>query len=109
MTEAHERGGPYETIEDIPEIVRDDLPDEALEIYREAYQEAWEGYTEEEGGELGQHAVAHRVGMTAVENEYALDEDTGEWLSREEAPERESEEDESFGDVVDDAVEDLIP
>lgn len=77
----------YESIQDLPHILRDVMPDEAQEIYLKAYNDAWENYEEEEGGELNRDGVAHRQGIHAVENEYLLDQKTGNWVPREKAEE----------------------
>ena len=82
----------YKKKSDLPESLRQHLPDELQEIYLEAYQKSWEEYEEEEGGELGREGVAHRDGMMAVQLDYVHDDDTGEWRRKEESPEQEGEE-----------------
>ena len=69
----------YETKEDLPESLRHWLPEEALELYVEAYQKAWDRYEERRGGELDQASVAHRDAMHAVRQEWTEDEETHEW------------------------------
>jgi len=54
---------PYNTDADLPEGVRDHLPKHAQEIYRAAYNSAWDEYGHDE-------ARAHRVAWGAVEREY---------------------------------------
>ena len=60
----------YETKKDLPRILRDVLPDHAQDLYLEAYQQAWDSYEDEEGGDLGRSGVAHQRGMSAVEIDY---------------------------------------
>jgi cation transport regulator len=76
----------YESVEDIPETLQDVLPEEAQQIYLEVYQEAWDDYTEGEGGELSRDGVAHRQAMHAVRQEFVQSKD-GQWYRRGEEPE----------------------
>jgi cation transport regulator len=63
---------PYDSVQDLPASVRDHLPEHAQEIYRAAFNHAWEEYRHDE-------ARAHRVAWAAVEREYVKDEQTGDW------------------------------
>ncbi len=63
---------PYVSIEELPGSVREHLPEHAQEIYRAAFNSAWEGYGHDE-------ARAHRVAWGAVEKEYHKDE-KGRWV-----------------------------
>ncbi len=83
----------YESKQDLPQTLQDTLPEEAKDIYVEAYQKAWEEYKEWEGGELGQQSVAHQKAMAAVKREYTKMEETGKWYAKGEEPEEEGEED----------------
>ncbi len=67
---------PYEKLSDLPDSVRDNLPKHAQEIYRAAYNSAEEQYDEEDR--------AHRVAWSAVKNKYEKDEESGEWVPKEE-------------------------
>lgn len=82
----------YEKIEDLPESLRDDLPDDAQEIYIEAYRKSWDSFKEEMGGDLGQEAVAHRDAMHAVKQEFVEDKEKGLWYRKGEEPEEEEDE-----------------
>lgn len=82
----------YEKVEDLPESLRNDLPDEAQEIYIEAYQKSWDSFKEEMGGDLGQEAVAHRDAMHAVKQEFVEDKEKGLWYRKGEEPEEEEDE-----------------
>ncbi len=63
---------PYEDVKDLPESVREHLPKHAQEIYRAAYNSAWEEYNHDE-------TRAHRVAWAAVEKKYHKNEKTGDW------------------------------
>ena len=67
---------PYEKLTDLPDNVRDNLPKHAQEIYQAAYNSAEEQYDEEDR--------AHRVAWSAVKNKYEKDEESGEWVPKEE-------------------------
>ena len=62
---------PYDTKSDLPKSVRDALPTHAQDIYKEAYNSAWDEYHHDE-------ARAHRVAWGAVEHSYHKDDD-GKW------------------------------
>ncbi len=91
----------YEKIEDLPESLRNDLPDEAQEIYLEAYQKSWDSFKEEMGGDLGQEAVAHRDAMHAVKQEFVEDKEKGLWYRKGEEPEEEEEDGGLLSDLAD--------
>jgi cation transport regulator len=63
---------PYRQLSDLPDSVRDHLPEHAQEIYRAAFNSAWEEYEHEE-------ERAHRVAWAAVKHEYEKDEASGKW------------------------------
>ncbi len=63
---------PYDKIDDLPESVREHLPKHAQEIYRAAFNSAWNEYGHDE-------ARAHRVAWGAVEKEYHKN-DEGSWV-----------------------------
>lgn len=79
----------YEEIEDLPEHLRNAMPEEALQIYLDTYNNAWDDYEGEQGGELGQDAVSHRDAMTAVYQDFEEDQETGDWYPKEELEEEE--------------------
>lgn len=76
----------YESTNDIPETLLDVLPEEAQEIYLEIYQQAWDDYDEDQGGELSRDGVAHRQAMHAVRQEFVQHKD-GKWHRIDEEPE----------------------
>lgn len=63
---------PYNSVGDLPDTVREHLPKHAQEIYRSAYNSAWDEYGHDE-------ARAHRVAWGAVEREYHKNE-SGRWV-----------------------------
>ena len=63
---------PYDRLSDLPDSVRDNLPKHAQEIYRAAYNSAWDQYDHEEDR-------AYRVAWGAVEREYHKNDD-GKWV-----------------------------
>ena len=66
---------PYEKLADLPDSVRNNLPKHAQEIYQEAYNSAEEQYDEEDR--------RHRVAWSAVEQKYEKNEDSGDWVEKE--------------------------
>src|SRR5512146_3145438 len=54
---------PYAVNEDLPASVRGHLPPHAQDIYREAFNHAWERYG-------GDEPTAHRVAWAAVKRQY---------------------------------------
>jgi cation transport regulator len=75
---------PYDSNDDLPEDVQDALPQHAQEIYREAYNSAWEQYDDEEDrrGDSSREETAHSVAWSAVKEEYEKQE--GEWKKKDE-------------------------
>ena len=73
----------YSHNRDLPESVRDNLPEHAQDIYREAFNSAYEQYDtpEERRGDASREEVAHKVAWSAVKNSYEKSE-SGEWVSK---------------------------
>lgn len=63
---------PYARKSELPESVRDSLPEHAQEIYREAFNSAWNEYDEphERRGDASREQTAHRVAWSAVKKQY---------------------------------------
>lgn len=72
---------PYKDISDLPERVKGNLPKHAQEIYREAFNNAWDQYAEpeERRGAASREETAHKVAWSAVKKVYEKDEKTGKW------------------------------
>lgn len=68
---------PYDTLSDLPDRVRENVPTHAQEIYRAAYNSAWEQYAEPDDrrGDASREETAHRVAWAAVKQEYEQDDD----------------------------------
>lgn len=71
---------PYDTISQLPDSVRDNVPRHAQEIYKEAFNSAWDEYKDPDDrrGDDSREEVAHKVAWSAVKNEYEKDAD-GHW------------------------------
>lgn len=71
---------PYDKLSELPDSVRNNLPKHAQEIYKEAYNSAWDQYEdpEERRGDASREETAHRVAWSAVKNEYEKGDD-GKW------------------------------
>ena len=67
-----DRAMPYERVDDLPAPVRAHLPKHAQEIYRAAYNNAWEEYksAKQRRGSVSREATAHRVAWAAVKEKY---------------------------------------
>jgi cation transport regulator len=75
---------PYEHKDDLPEDVRGALPKHAQEIYRKAFNSAWEQYADPEDrrGDQSRKATAHQIAWSAVKQTYEKNDD-GEWVKKE--------------------------
>jgi cation transport regulator len=73
---------PYSKIEDLPSSVKDNLPTHAQEIYKEAFNHAWEEYKDPQDRreEASREETAHRVAWSAVKKEY--EKVNGKWRKK---------------------------
>jgi cation transport regulator len=62
----HEAAMPYRSNADLPPPVRGHLPPHAQDIYREAFNHAFDSHT----GEIRQEEIAHRTAWAAVKRSY---------------------------------------
>ena len=71
---------PYQSRNDLPESVKHVLPVHAQDIYKEAFNHAWEEYKhpDERRGDSDREETAHRVAWSAVKKSYQKGKD-GEW------------------------------
>lgn len=71
---------PYNTTDELPEAVRNVLPQGARDIFKEAFNSAWDEYADpaKRRGSEGQEETAMRVAWAAVKNKYAKCDD-GNW------------------------------
>ncbi len=74
---------PYARNDDLPEPVRSHLPKHAQDIYRAAYNHAWDEYAEakDRRGDESREEVAHKVAWSAVKEKYERGGD-GRWHPR---------------------------
>jgi cation transport regulator len=72
---------PYDSLKDLPDSVKDNLPKHAQEIYRAAYNSAWEQYDDPGERRKGRsrEETAHAVAWAAVKDKYEKDEKSGDW------------------------------
>ena len=70
---------PYACNEDLPPSVRGHLPDHAQNIYRSAFNHAWQTYGRRDPANV--EAIAHRVAWAAVKTRYRKIGNT--WVARE--------------------------
>lgn len=72
---------PYKKIKELPDSVRDNLPEHAQEIYKEAFNSAWEQYDQpdERRGDASREETAHRVAWAAVKKVYEKNKKSGKW------------------------------
>lgn len=63
---------PYTSISDLPDSVKNHLPTHAQEIYKEAFNSAWEQYkhAKDRQGDASREETAHRVAWGAVKKTY---------------------------------------
>jgi cation transport regulator len=80
-----EAGMPYDTVSELPDSIKDNLPKHAQEIFMKAYNSAWEQYDKpsERRGKSTREATARRVAWAAVKKKYEKSESTGKWKSKE--------------------------
>jgi cation transport regulator len=74
---------PYDKNSELPETVRENLPEHGQDIYREAFNSAWEQYKDpsERRGDASREETAHKVAWSAVKNEYEKDPE-GNWVRK---------------------------
>lgn len=74
---------PYDSISELPDSVKDNLPKHAQEIYKAAFNSAWDQYDDpsERRGDASREETAHSVAWSAVKNEY--EKKDGKWVKKE--------------------------
>ncbi len=75
---------PYDRLSELPESVRDHLPKHAQEIYKEAFNSAWDQYkdADKRRGDATREETAHKVAWSAVKDVYEKDETSGGWKKK---------------------------
>ncbi|MCF6687737.1 putative cation transport regulator ChaB [Raoultella terrigena] len=68
---------PYHSKQDLPDSVRHVLPEHAQEIYKEAFNSAWDQYkhSEDRRGDASREETAHKVAWAAVKHDYQKGDD----------------------------------
>jgi cation transport regulator len=76
---------PYDSLKELPDSVRDNLPKHAQEIYQAAFNNAWKQYADPDKrrDDASREETAHRVAWSAVKEKYEKDRD-GKWKKRKE-------------------------
>jgi cation transport regulator len=76
---------PYNKLSDLPEQVRDNLPKHAQEIYKSAYNSAWDQYADpsDRRDDSSREETAHKVAWAAVKEKYEKD-NNGRWVQKKE-------------------------
>ncbi|AXR06765.1 ChaB family protein [Salinimonas sediminis] len=72
---------PYDKKSDLPDAVADNLPSHAQEIFKEAYNSAWDEYKDpaDRAGSDSREEVAFKVAWAAVKQKYHKNEQ-GDWV-----------------------------
>lgn len=75
---------PYKSVRELPASVKDNIPEHAQEIYKEAFNNAWDQYSDssKRRGDATREETAHRVAWAAVKKEYEKNEKTGKWKKK---------------------------
>ncbi|MFO7772623.1 MAG: ChaB family protein [Dehalococcoidia bacterium] len=75
---------PYGNLDELPDNVRSNLPEQAQEIYLAAYNNAAEQYADPEKrrGQASLEEIAHKVAWAAVKQKYRKDRKSGEWVRK---------------------------
>ena len=63
---------PYQDISDLPKAIKNHLPVHAQEIFRAAFNNAWDEYkdAQKRKGKASQEETAHKVAWAAVKKHY---------------------------------------
>lgn len=74
---------PYDTNNELPDQVKDNLPEHGQEIYRKAFNSAWDQYDEPGERREGRtrEETAHAVAWAAVKNAYEKN-GNGRWVRK---------------------------
>jgi cation transport regulator len=74
---------PYKSNSELPDTVRNNLPEHGQDIYREAFNSAWEEYKapSERKDNASREETAHRVAWSAVKKVYEKN-SKGDWMEK---------------------------
>lgn len=72
---------PYSKHSELPEQVKNSLPEHAQEIYKEAFNSAWDEYKDasDRKGNRDREETAHAVAWSAVKQSYEKNSE-GDWV-----------------------------
>ena len=72
---------PYGSINELPGSVKDNLPKHAQDIYKEAFNSAYQEYARpsDRKGDSDREETAHRVAWSAVKKAGYSKDDSGKW------------------------------
>ncbi len=73
---------PYSRKSELPDSVKDNLPKHAQDIYKEAYNSAWDEYKDPDDrrGDASREETAHKVAWAAVKKMYQKK--NGKWVKK---------------------------
>ena len=73
---------PYDKTSELPDSVKDNLPKHAQEIYKSAFNSAWDQYDDPEDrrGNDDRESVSHKVAWSAVKDDYTKSD--GKWVKK---------------------------
>jgi cation transport regulator len=71
---------------EVPQAVRDLLPEDARELYVATYVKSWDEYDPNNTTGMSREAVAARDAWMAINHEYVKDENTHQWHRKGESP-----------------------
>lgn len=73
----------YKKIQDLPDQVKDNLPKHAQDIFKEAFNSAWEQYKDPKSRNSNEsrEEVANKVAWSAVKNVYTKNK-KGNWVKK---------------------------
>ena len=74
---------PYRTIRELPDSVKDNLPKDAQDIYKEAFNNAFDQFKDPSKLKYGgdRETAAHRVAWSAVKKGYRKNKE-GKWVEK---------------------------
>lgn len=74
---------PYNTNNELPDSVKDSLPEHAQDIYKEAFNSAYDQYKDatDREGDSTREETAHRVAWASVKNKYEKRSE-GDWVEK---------------------------
>ncbi|MCW8092384.1 putative cation transport regulator ChaB [Alteromonas sp. ASW11-130] len=74
---------PYKNKQDLPDSVKDNLPSHAQDVFKEAFNSAWDEYKDKDDrrGDDSREEVAFKVAWSAVKEVYHKNAD-GKWVKK---------------------------